>query len=400
MKKNVIFLVANSISSAFALDLKNKYPWLNPFIFSYKQINEDHYYQLIKNQEFTIITQVLKGKKVSGVVNKGDVMESLHGKLVDYYHVPGPSFTSIMCFKDKAKLHQLMADHDLIFYRPTTLISSLEELEKDLSRVQYPVVVKPFAGAKSRGVLKLEKKENLAEIISILEQHFTNEPSLVIKNSHEKKVLIEEYIDGKQLTCTCYVDHQGKLHILGFVDVTTAKDLKLPHMQLIYRSCPSVRSEVVFHKIKLILQRLIRVSGLRSTCLHPEFFVVGKKVFLIEINVRIGGFRAILLELSTKLDLWDIALKLALGQEFQDDFEEAGSACACEVWENESGIVKQIKIPQSKYIFQKTILIPPGKKYLAPPFGNKPLANFFVKASDDALKIAKKIRKKIQISWQ
>lgn len=400
MKKVAIFLLPDFYSLTILENFKKVFPKLEAVVFSYQKSDWPMSFVFKPGQEFKTVLEKLEGRKVAAVINRGDTLETLHGKLVDHYQVPGPSYSSIIAFKDKAKMHQLMLDSDLDFYRPKTIVADLTEIEKALEKVQFPVVIKPFAGAKSRGVFKLNKKSEAKEAIKLLTKHFNKESSLVVKNSSDKKVLIEEYIDGKQLTCTCYVDDKSKLHVLTFVDVLTAKDLGKNHMQLIYRSCPSRFNEAIFNKVTFILQRLIKLTNLKSTCIHPEFFVVGKRVILIEVNVRIGGFREDLLKLSTGLELGEIGINLALGKKVSDDFEMVGSACACEVWEEKSGIIESINFPKNKYLKNQKIKVSNGEKYLEPPYGNIPIASFFVSNEDNALGMAKKIRKNIKIDWQ
>ncbi len=400
MKKNVIFLLYSKEVARFREFVLNSFPQIKPYFFCLQKLDIPDSYVLEPGNEFSSVISQMKQIKVAAVVNKADAFETLHGSLVDYYKVPGPGYNAVISFKDKSKFQRIIEQQDLTFFRPRTISSTVFDLKTDLKMVQFPVVVKPFAGAKSRGIMKLDSKDDLKMATQILESHFEKEKTIIMRTKSERKILIEEFIKGKQFTCTCYVDDVGKLHILNFVDVITAEEMGLHHMQIMYRSCPSQKNEAILQKAKFVLQRLIKITGLRSTCLHPEFFVVGKKVIIIEINVRIGGHRSELLELSTGLDLNTIAIQLALGEKVNDDLKVVNTACACELWEDNSGTIEKIKIPKSKYIVNSHVTINPGENFVAPPYGNKPLGFFRVQDVDNALKIAKKLRKEVKIVFR
>ena len=88
---------------------------------------------------------------------------------------------------------------------------------------------------------------------------------------------------------------------------------------------------------------------LKETFLDPEFFVDKDSVYLIEVNVRMGGFRHDLALPAFQIDLNKMVAELALGQEIDDELKVIGSASACEIWETRSGVIKKLRMPKSKY---------------------------------------------------
>lgn len=396
MEKIILVLGKKSLKNSFYYQLKKKYQAkivtcsYNPF--------KDVSLVLKRGQELVQIKEFTKDKEVIAVVNNVDATEILHGKLVDYFKVPGPSYRAVRLFKDKVRLHKKIIKNNLAFYRPTTLISNLDDLKEDLQQVQFPIVIKPFAGAKSRGVFRLDKISDLEEIYPLLKAHFANEKSMAIRESKMKKLLVEQYINGKVVTAECYVDSEGKLHPVFFTDVITAQDLKLPHMQHVYRTTPSDKNEHVRKRIEFLLRRLVKISKLKSSFIHPEFFVVGKRIYLIELNVRIGGFRSQLSNYAYGLSLEKLAFKLALGEKIKYEFKSIKSATVCEVWEDEDKKVKEIILPKrNKYLMKYSIKYADEELYQAPPVGNRALAIFYALSEEDSIKEAKKIRKKIKI---
>ncbi len=335
------------------------------------------------------------------ILNLNDADVELHGKLVDYFKVPGPSSESLSYFRDKAKLHTLMRKKGLSFYRPTTVITSLEKFEKDIKKIQFPVVVKPFIGAHSRSVLLLKSRVELPQAIEQLTSHFQREKAIVRSEKKKQKILIESFIQGRQLTPTCYVDANGKVEILAFNRITRSLDLGNNDMQIVYRTCPSQEKEFVQRKVKFVLQRLMRLTGLCSSFIDPEFIVKDKQVYLIEVNPRMGGFRYQTMKHAFGIDIEKMALQLAAGVTVNDDLGKVKSCTAAEVWEKQSGKIKSIQFPKSKFLVNTHKVYKSDEEYLAPPIGNKALASYYVKSeNDDSLQIAKKIRKQIKIEFE
>lgn len=358
-----------------------------------KYFNSDNYpgFNFITITNFDDVDKI--DENVDGIVNQWDRFVEIHSQLVDKFHLPGPSSKATMMFRDKSKMHQLMVANGISNYRPKAIISDLENLESNLENSNFPVIVKPFMGARSRGVFLLQNKKDIKEVVKSLKQHFANEATIQVSKLKDKKILIEEYIRGKQISPICYVDQHGKVIMLACVDILTAQELKLSHMQLIYRTTPTKYSEYIKQKMHFLLQKLVTVSGLKSTFLHPEFIIKDNHPYLIELNVRLGGFRYELAKLAFGFDLLKMAIQLSLGEKVDDQIAHAGSATLCEVWTEKSGVLKKIEFPHNKHIMYQHQFLFEGDSYIAPPTGNKSIARIFVSSpNNDSLKIAKKVR--------
>lgn len=366
---------------------------------SISKLYKEYSFKYLKQPTFKSVTQKYSPTQVAGLINRGEEYIELHSRLVDHYQLPGPSHTAVKHFRDKALMHRLMVEHDLAKYRPQTQACALEELPEKLKNSNFPVVIKPYQGAKSRGVFVLQSlRDYTPEIKEILKNHFSHEASL--KNKSAQKILIEEFIVGKQVTSTAYLDHFGKLHSIHLANVFDGRDFGANHQQLITRTTPARTSRKIKKEIEDILQKLADISGLKSTFLHPDFIVtLDKKVKLIELNVRLGGLRLELNKYAFGLDLDKISLKLALGETPNPKPLFEKSCTGVDLWSEQSGKVQKLILPQSKYIVQQSSNFQPGDQYLAPPEGNKHLARFFVQTNKNSFSMAKKLiqRAKIEI---
>jgi len=399
----IIFGKGNYVSRNLELIRANGYI---PLIIDYQSnpLADQSFFCLVKpGQEINQIEQFLKKHKgkVSLIINRIDPFVELHSLLVDHFQVPGPSYQATKIFREKSLLHQIMVDHELDFFRPRTLIINLNEIDDYAKMIQFPVVIKPFLGAHSKGVILVSNRDELNEAKQILKVHFDSSKAVKFHADSSDKILIEEYLDGKMIVPICYLDHKGKLHTLTYFDVIRTRDLGSDNMQLVYRTTPSKYPNYITQKIEYILQKLARIAGLKSTFLDPEFMIVGKKVYLIEINVRAGGFRYESMKYGFGLNIDQMSIFLALNQEFDDDFQFIKHCTACEIWEEKSGKVVKFILPKSKYLVEQEIAIKVGDEYLAPPHGNKSFGKFYVVSEkEDSLRIAKNIRKQIKIEFE
>jgi biotin carboxylase len=324
-------------------------------------------------------------------VNRADVYIPLHGELVDAFGVPGPGLTTVLQFKNKAKLHELMVKAGMARHRPVTELVALERLDRVLREKTLPVVVKPFMGSKSRSVFVVREITQLEEVMNRLVRHFA-ESQTVYHEEKQELALIEEYVEGRQVTAASFVDHKRRLTIVSYEDVLTGWDVGQRHQQLVYRTTPSAVGEGVRQTIRLILQRLVKESGLVSTVLHPEFLVTKDGgVYLIEVNVRLGGFRAEMLRLAYGMDMEVAALVLAMGDEVAVPQTHQGGCTAVEVWEDVSGRLLDMRVPVSDRVREYKQYLVTGEPYVAPPDGDKPLALYYV-VGENSLGEAKDVR--------
>lgn len=379
-----ILLVGVKSYQAATIDLiKQSYPDLQPLA--------------VSGSFEEIVSAVPQTAQVVAAINRGDEQIETHSRLVDYYGLPGPSFSATQHFRSKAALDKLMNDYGLAQYRPATITTSLENLAQKLAEVEFPVIIKPFQGAKSRGVHKLTQANDYTpEIHQELNKHFVTEPSL--KGKQEKIMLIENFIEGRQTTVTAYLDPNGHIHNLGVVDVYDGYDVGQNHRQLVYRTTSSKLEPQRQSELISILQKLAQATGLKSTFIHPDFIVNQNQLKLIELNARLGGLRNEMAHYAYGLNLDLFALQLALGETPNDTKLKNHSCTGSDIWSMDSGQVESIEFYDHPRVVEKTIYFQPHDQYSAPPAGNQQLVRFYVETADEnSLEIAQKVQKQTKI---
>lgn len=174
---------------------------------------------------------------------------------------------------NKKFMKKKMADFDI----PTAKYKTFEEGEViDDSGLRYPLIVKPVDNNGSKGVRRVENRDELM-LYSKEAYKFTITHTIVV----------EEFIEGDEISCDFFVK-DGKANYVMicksnkfFVDDGT---------QVIYQSIiPPIVSDVVKAKINDIAQKIANAYGLVNSPLHIQTLVKDDDVDVIEFSARLGG---------------------------------------------------------------------------------------------------------------
>jgi len=166
--------------------------------------------------------------------------------------------------------------------------------------VPYPLIVKPTDRSGSRGVRRVENNQELESGIQDALAH-----------SFEKRVIIEEWVDGQEYSCEC-ISWEGKHHCLAITKKYTTGSpeyVEIGHLESIDLKCE-----------KLIVQEVFRALDNLGICWgasHTEFKVnADGQIHLIEVGSRMGGdcIGSDLVRLSTGIDYVKNVILIALGE--------------------------------------------------------------------------------------
>lgn len=178
----------------------------------------------------------------------------------------------------------------------------IDNKKKDYQNFNFPVIVKPVDRSGSLGVSKIEKHGDLEKAVNN-----------AIKESFSKKAIIEEYIDGQEVSVES-ISWNGKHYILAITDKTTTGSpnfVELAHHQ------PSNLSEKIQVLIKEQTILALNALEIKNGASHSEFKINNKgEVFVIEVGARMGGdfIGSHLVELSTGYDFTKAVINVALNQ--------------------------------------------------------------------------------------
>lgn len=181
------------------------------------------------------------------------------------------------------------------------LVSDVTDLAQ-LS-LSYPIIIKPTDRSGSRGICKLLSSKNLTQAVHA-----------AIKESFEKRALIEEYVEGQEYSVE-YISYQGQHHFLALtLKYTTGAPnfIETGHME------PAIVSEQTLAQIQKIVPHALNTLGIINGASHTEIKISQDgNIKLIEIGGRMGGdmIGSDLVHYSTGMDFVRMVIQVACGKE-------------------------------------------------------------------------------------
>lgn len=218
-------------------------------------------------------------------------------------HLPGNDPEVINTLTQKSLFRQFLQDNQFNTPRFINIDSELD-LEVRLSDVSFPAIVKPVDLSGSKGVVKVNNKE---ELIPAAKN--------AMRISRSGKAIVEEFIEARggqlhgdgfvkdgQLVFACLGDHHYGALINNFVPYST--------------TIPSQHPPEDLERVLQEVSRCIAVSGLQNGGINIEARLSAKdnQVYIMEIGPRNGGnFIPRVIEYATGFDFDNAAINAALG---------------------------------------------------------------------------------------
>ena len=176
----------------------------------------------------------------------------------------------------------------------------LWDQKKDIG-LRYPLIVKPCDCNSSKGVIKVYHNSELDQ---------------VVKNaffmSRSKKVIIEEFIDGMELSIDVWKDEEGA----KILSVSRSNKMKSNIKDFtIYQSVyPVTLSERIKKIIKELALKICNAFDLNNCPLLIQAIVTEKDVYIVEISARMGGgSKYKFIEYMSGIDIMKIYVNRILG---------------------------------------------------------------------------------------
>ncbi len=199
---------------------------------------------------------------------------------------------------NKAYMKEAFAKHNV----PTAKYAVMEQPDMDMiSGWDYPVIIKPVDCNSSKGVKKVA---NAAELAAAFEE--------AQQLSRTRKVIVEEFLAGKELSIDAYVEN-GKAIIL---DITVSEKTDDKDMFIIFRTWHIVKiAEKLKNKIRETTQRIADIFGVKNAPMLIQMLTDGNNVYVIEFSVRTGGgVKHLSVWRKTGVDVIEAVIDLTLGR--------------------------------------------------------------------------------------
>lgn len=203
---------------------------------------------------------------------------------------------------NKYLMRQCFMEHDV----PSPKFCLTDGVVPEVAKTfRFPIIVKPTDRSGSRGVEKVERREDLQKAV----ERACNE-------SFQKKAVIEEFVGGREISVES-ISLKGKHYVLQITDKITTEApffVELEHHQ------PSSLSEDIQTKVKTIILKALDALHIQFGASHAELKITKDgDIRVIEIGARMGGdfIGSNLVKLSTGYDFLKGVIDVAFG-----DFEE------------------------------------------------------------------------------
>jgi hypothetical protein len=255
-------------------------------------------------------------RPIDGVLAVGDRPTTIAARVLQGLGLPGHSPAAAATARNKLSTRECLRAFGLPV--PDFIATPVTADPHALAdRLTFPSVVKPLELSGSRGVIRVDSREDLAAAFSRL-RALLQAPDIRAQRGHSDVVLVERFIEGREFALEGILNH-GVLHVLAVFDKPDPLDG--PFFEETIYATPTESPPPVAEAIADGVRRAARALGLRHGPVHAECRVNARGVHVLEVAARpIGGLCARALRFERRADaqapitLEELLLRHALGE--------------------------------------------------------------------------------------
>ena len=310
-----------------------------------KQYCDEFYTVSIKHiEQIEKFLQTKLTKEVDGVIAFGVDIASIVAQTADIlnvnYTIP---YKSAWLSENKFASKEFMRKCKIAIpsYK---LLDNIEDVNKFIDNYNFPIILKPIDNSAARGISYIKDTRDL-----------DNYYQYALKFSREKKVQIEKYLDGPQISTESFII-KGKVYNIGFLDRNyNDMDRFLPNIIENGGDMPSIfMKEKHKEQLKKYLEIISKKLNIQNGIIKGDIAIHNDMVYIIEFALRLSGgnFSTICIPKSTGVDFIKIAIKLHLNIPIDEQElviqENNHIALRYKFSEDtKKGIIKEIKTPKT-----------------------------------------------------
>ncbi len=166
---------------------------------------------------------------------------------------------------------------------------------------RYPAIIKPRRGGGKRGVIVINKSEDLSEAIDYA----------ISFDRNKNGILIEEYIENGKEYSVESLSYNGKHRVIQITEKISSGP---PHCVELGHHQPALLQPELRKKVCKSVCELLDSVGFNNGPTHTEIKIISDDIYLIELNARPGGdhIASTLTMLSTGYDYIGESIRVAL----------------------------------------------------------------------------------------
>jgi biotin carboxylase len=312
---------------------------------------------------------------VAGVLCWDEPLVMPAAELADEFGVPGLSIPGVHGCRDKHSCRVRLTAAGLPqpgFH----LAIDLDDARAAVTRIGFPVVVKPRALGASMGVSLARDAGEFDAAYRV-----AHEASLVGDEPYRGGAIIEGFADGPEISIDGAV-HKGE-YLPMFI---ARKSTGMPPFfeetgHLVDSADPLLRDEELLR----VLAEAHRVLGIENGITHTEVRLTGRGPVIIEVNGRLGGDLIPLLgKTATGIDPGSVLFDVATGQRPDVAPTRSGVAGIRFGYPDHDCVVHSVEVPwEAPGLVMASPMVEPGTTLRLPPGGYIARHSFVACEADD-----------------
>lgn len=215
--------------------------------------------------------------------------------------LPGINLESAKLIKNKAMVRKCLYDAKADDTGYSYQIDSVEDIEKVLPNIKFPIMMKPVDGSGSRGASKVEKAEDFAKAAEF-----------AMSGSITHRAVAEPFVDGREYGVESFVDN-GEIHVLAVMQ----KDMTLPpYYAELGHAIPSGLSAELETKVKDCVRKALVALGVNHGSVNMDLLITKEgNVHIVDVGARMGGnlIGSHIIPMGTGIDYMGNMIRAAVG---------------------------------------------------------------------------------------
>jgi len=255
---------------------------------------------IISTHDKNRILKVAQENNIDGILTTSDFPVRVVAYVAEKMTLKALSVETANTCTDKFLLRETLKRNNLNY--PKYILA---KNKNDLAKVSFfPAVIKPVDASASRGVRKVNTKEELLKEFEVSKRF-----------SLTQKVIIEEFIEGKEYSIEA-ITYNGKTKIIAVTQKGKIGEEEGYFVEYSHK-IPADITEKDYELIKKTVFDLISAINLNNSSSHTEIILSEKKAYIIEIGARLGGdfITSDLVPLATGVDMLKNIIQMSINEE-------------------------------------------------------------------------------------
>jgi biotin carboxylase len=259
-------------------------------------------------------------------------------------YLPGPTETSLVWSTHKGKMREMLASYDPSLVPKVHVIHEYteENIQEIVSKLQFPMIIKPTGLAVSILVSRVTSE---AELHETLKSGFEDIHEIYERDRGRgaPAFIVEEFIEGDMYSIDVYVNGTGKVWPLPLLRSRTAYAMGREGFYMFQTDSYIELSDAEIKEGYAAAEKAVHALGLRASVAHIELFQTATGWKVIELGARAGGKRQDVYMAAYGIDHAYNELMLKCGLEPEMPGEPVAYCSTVNIYPDEEGVITAIE---------------------------------------------------------